>query len=51
MTSPEEQDPERLTQDRDEAGLPKDDEQLNQEHVEDTGEPIRDRLGNADGSS
>lgn len=51
MTDPEEQDADSLSQDRDEAGLPEDEERLIREHVEETGEPIRDRLGNADGSS
>jgi hypothetical protein len=51
MTDPEEQDAETPSQDRDEAGLPKDDERLIREDVEETGEPIRDRLGNADGGS
>jgi hypothetical protein len=42
---------EQLTRQRDEAGLPKDDERLIREQIEETGEPIRDRLGNADGAS
>jgi hypothetical protein len=49
MSEPEKD--ESLTEQRDEAGLPKDDEQLNREQIEETGEPERDRLGNADGSS
>lgn len=47
--SPE--DEQSLSQQRDEAGLPKDDERLIREQIEETGEPIRDRLGNADGAS
>jgi hypothetical protein len=36
---------------RDAAGLPVDDERLNRERIEQTGEPERDALGNADGAS
>jgi hypothetical protein len=51
MTESEQHDAEELTKQRDEAGLPKDDERLSREHIDETGEPLRDRLGNADGSS
>ncbi len=40
-----------LSQGRDAAGLPKDDERLSQDRIESTGEPVRDRLGNEDGAS
>jgi hypothetical protein len=33
------------------AGMPKDDEQLTKEHIQETGEPNRDALGNQDGAS
>lgn len=40
-----------LSEERDAAGLPKDDERLSQDQIDDTGEPVRDRLGNEDGAS
>jgi hypothetical protein len=36
---------------QDRARRPKDDEQLSKEHIEQTGEPKRDALGNQDGAS
>jgi hypothetical protein len=51
MSEPEQHDPEELSKQRDDAGLPKDDERLSREHIDETGEPLRDPLGNADGSS
>ena len=51
MTNREEQDRDQLAEQRDAAGLPKDDERRSQEHIADTGEPERDALGNEDGAS
>lgn len=42
---------EPTTSSRDAAGLPKDDERQSKEHLEETGEPKTDALGNADGAS
>jgi hypothetical protein len=44
-------DADELSQERDAAGLPKDDERLSQDQIDSTGEPVRDRLGNQDGAS
>jgi hypothetical protein len=51
VTEHEQQDPGQLTEQRDAAGLPQDDEQRSQERIEETGEPERDALGNEDGAS
>jgi hypothetical protein len=51
MGGDEKQDRAASSEQRDEAGLPKDDERLSREQIEKTGEPNRDALGNADGAS
>lgn len=50
MSEPQDEENES-TSSRDAAGLPKDDERATREHIEETGEPETDALGNQSGAS